>query len=212
MLSSACSIGARPWRQTSGYAEGASGGSARPAVFSLHFPGGAVRADARRHRAGCTISTERMDDAVGLIPLVGWLYLLYLYVQPGTAGPNKYGPDRRPMTPGVAWIGILDDASGESDTRIGCSCRFGAMPIFPAVRAGWNSGCGNWEGDLLHPALHHRLAMIGPAIMSSDPTIPAAPSSASVFLYLICPWSALHPGARSQPWVTATARYRTNRL
>ena len=28
-----------------------------------------------------------------LVPLLGALYLLYLYVQPGTAGPNAYGPD-----------------------------------------------------------------------------------------------------------------------
>lgn len=27
------------------------------------------------------------------IPLFGWAYLLYLYVQPGTAGPNRFGPD-----------------------------------------------------------------------------------------------------------------------
>lgn len=29
---------------------------------------------------------------VGLIPIVS-LYILYLYVQPGTRGPNRYGPD-----------------------------------------------------------------------------------------------------------------------
>jgi uncharacterized membrane protein YhaH (DUF805 family) len=29
---------------------------------------------------------------LGLIPLVG-LYLIYLYVQPGTPGPNRFGPD-----------------------------------------------------------------------------------------------------------------------
>jgi uncharacterized membrane protein YhaH (DUF805 family) len=28
-----------------------------------------------------------------LIPLFGWAYLLYLYVQPGMTGPNDYGPD-----------------------------------------------------------------------------------------------------------------------
>ncbi len=27
------------------------------------------------------------------IPLFGWVYLLYLYVQPGMDGPNEYGPD-----------------------------------------------------------------------------------------------------------------------
>lgn len=30
-----------------------------------------------------------------LIPLFGWAYLLYLYVQPGTPGPNPFGPDPR---------------------------------------------------------------------------------------------------------------------
>lgn len=29
---------------------------------------------------------------LGLIPLVGF-YLLYLYCQPGTVGPNRFGPD-----------------------------------------------------------------------------------------------------------------------
>lgn len=28
-----------------------------------------------------------------LIPLFGWAYLLYLYVQPGLTGPNAYGAD-----------------------------------------------------------------------------------------------------------------------
>ena len=30
---------------------------------------------------------------IGLIPLVGAIYLLVQYVQPGAAGPNQYGPD-----------------------------------------------------------------------------------------------------------------------
>jgi uncharacterized membrane protein YhaH (DUF805 family) len=30
---------------------------------------------------------------IGLIPLFGWIYLIYLYVQPGETGPNQYGPD-----------------------------------------------------------------------------------------------------------------------
>jgi uncharacterized membrane protein YhaH (DUF805 family) len=30
---------------------------------------------------------------IGLIPLIGWFYMLYLYVQPGMAGPNQYGAD-----------------------------------------------------------------------------------------------------------------------
>jgi uncharacterized membrane protein YhaH (DUF805 family) len=28
-----------------------------------------------------------------LIPLIGWLVLLYFYVTPGTPGPNRFGPD-----------------------------------------------------------------------------------------------------------------------
>lgn len=32
-----------------------------------------------------------------LIPFVGWLVLLYFYVQPGTPGPNRFGPD--PLDP-----------------------------------------------------------------------------------------------------------------
>jgi uncharacterized membrane protein YhaH (DUF805 family) len=30
---------------------------------------------------------------IGIIPLVGWIVLIYWYVQPGTAGTNEYGPD-----------------------------------------------------------------------------------------------------------------------
>jgi uncharacterized membrane protein YhaH (DUF805 family) len=36
----------------------------------------------------------------GLIPLFGWAYLLFLYVQPGTDGPNAYGPDPKAADPG----------------------------------------------------------------------------------------------------------------
>lgn len=30
---------------------------------------------------------------LNLVPLFGWAYLLYLYVQPGTTGANAHGPD-----------------------------------------------------------------------------------------------------------------------
>lgn len=30
---------------------------------------------------------------IGLIPFLGGLYLLFLFTQPGTAGPNRFGPD-----------------------------------------------------------------------------------------------------------------------
>lgn len=47
------------------------------------------------------VAVRRMHDIgksgwmvlIGLIPLFGWIYVLYLYVQPGVAGPNQYGAD-----------------------------------------------------------------------------------------------------------------------
>ena len=47
-----------------------------------------------------SVTVRRLHDVdksgwfilLGLIPLVGF-YLLYLYCQPGTAGPNRFGPD-----------------------------------------------------------------------------------------------------------------------
>ena len=30
---------------------------------------------------------------IGIIPIVGWIALIYFYVQPGTSGSNQYGPD-----------------------------------------------------------------------------------------------------------------------
>ena len=47
------------------------------------------------------VSVRRLHDVgksgwmllIGLIPLIGWIYLLVQYLQPGTAGPNAYGPD-----------------------------------------------------------------------------------------------------------------------
>jgi uncharacterized membrane protein YhaH (DUF805 family) len=38
-----------------------------------------------------------------VIPLFGWLYLLFLYVQPGDPGPNAYGPDPKGGGPGQAF-------------------------------------------------------------------------------------------------------------
>ena len=29
---------------------------------------------------------------IALIPIIGWLVLLFFYVTPGTPGPNRYGP------------------------------------------------------------------------------------------------------------------------
>jgi uncharacterized membrane protein YhaH (DUF805 family) len=49
---------------------------------------------------GLAVTVRRLHDVdksgwfilLGLIPLVGF-YLLYLYCQPGTPGPNRFGPD-----------------------------------------------------------------------------------------------------------------------
>jgi uncharacterized membrane protein YhaH (DUF805 family) len=49
---------------------------------------------------GLAVTVRRLHDddksgwfiLLGLIPLVGF-YLLYLYVIPGTTGPNRFGPD-----------------------------------------------------------------------------------------------------------------------
>ena len=38
-------------------------------------------------RTGCWI-------LLGLIPLVGWIILIIWYTARGTAGPNRFGPDR----------------------------------------------------------------------------------------------------------------------
>ena len=47
------------------------------------------------------IAARRLHDTdrsawwllIGIIPIVGWLILLYWYVQPGTVGSNQFGPD-----------------------------------------------------------------------------------------------------------------------
>lgn len=47
------------------------------------------------------ISARRMHDTnrtgwlqlLGLIPLLGWIFLIYVYVQKGTAGENRFGAD-----------------------------------------------------------------------------------------------------------------------
>ncbi len=47
------------------------------------------------------IAARRLHDTdrsawwllVGIIPIAGWLVLLYWYVQPGTVGSNQFGPD-----------------------------------------------------------------------------------------------------------------------
>ena len=47
------------------------------------------------------VSVRRLHDVgksgwmilIAIIPIIGWFYLLFLYLQPGTTGPNAYGPD-----------------------------------------------------------------------------------------------------------------------
>lgn len=47
------------------------------------------------------VAVRRMHDIgksgwmvlIGIIPLIGWIYVIYCYVQPGVSGPNQYGPD-----------------------------------------------------------------------------------------------------------------------
>ena len=47
------------------------------------------------------VAVRRMHDIgksgwlvlIGIIPIFGWAYVLYCYVQPGMTGPNQYGPD-----------------------------------------------------------------------------------------------------------------------
>ncbi len=47
------------------------------------------------------VAIRRMHDhdksgwwlLIGFVPVVGFLYLLYLFVIPGTAGDNNFGPD-----------------------------------------------------------------------------------------------------------------------
>jgi uncharacterized membrane protein YhaH (DUF805 family) len=49
---------------------------------------------------GLAVAVRRLHDLdqpgwillVALVPLLGTLYLIYLFVQPGTAGANRFGP------------------------------------------------------------------------------------------------------------------------
>lgn len=54
---------------------------------------------------------------IGLIPLIGWLVLLYFYVMPGTPGPNRFGPDPLGGTNGTGRRPNVWDADDESFTR-----------------------------------------------------------------------------------------------
>ncbi len=57
---------------------------------------------------GVALAFRRIHDTdrsawwllVGFIPIVGFLVVLYFYIQPGTPGPNRFGPD--PLVSGAA--------------------------------------------------------------------------------------------------------------
>jgi uncharacterized membrane protein YhaH (DUF805 family) len=50
---------------------------------------------------GCTLGAQRCRDfgwsgwsvLLCFVPLIGWVFALALLVVPGTAGPNRFGPD-----------------------------------------------------------------------------------------------------------------------
>lgn len=50
---------------------------------------------------GLAVAVRRLHDTgrsgwwllVALIPILGWIYIIYLYVIEGTQGPNEYGED-----------------------------------------------------------------------------------------------------------------------
>jgi uncharacterized membrane protein YhaH (DUF805 family) len=80
---------------STGYAEGGSVGfNMTGGLLSIVFALGTLVPN-------IAVAVRRLHDGgksgwfvlLGLIPLFGWLYLLFLYVQPGMTGPNAYGPD-----------------------------------------------------------------------------------------------------------------------
>ena len=50
---------------------------------------------------GICVGVRRLHDRdrsgwwllISLVPILGWIVLLVWYVQPGTPGPNRFGPD-----------------------------------------------------------------------------------------------------------------------
>jgi uncharacterized membrane protein YhaH (DUF805 family) len=86
-----------------GYADGGSVGfNMTGGILSILFAVGTLVPN-------IAVSVRRLHDSgksgwmflLVLIPLFGWLYLLFLYVQPGLAGPNAYGPDPKGGQAGV---------------------------------------------------------------------------------------------------------------
>ena len=86
-----------------GYAEGGSVGfNMTGGVLSILFALGTLVPN-------IAVSVRRLHDVgksgwmllLAFIPLFGWLYLLFLYVQPGIVGANTYGPDPKGGHAGV---------------------------------------------------------------------------------------------------------------
>ena len=84
-----------------GYAEGGSVGfNMSGGLLSLLFALAALV-------PSIAVSVRRLHDLgksgwmllVWLIPLFGWFYLLFLYLQPGLTGPNAYGADPKAPAP-----------------------------------------------------------------------------------------------------------------
>ncbi len=52
-----------------------------------------------------TVAVRRLHDTgrsgwwllIGLVPILGWIALLFFYVQPGNQGDNQYGSDPKEM-------------------------------------------------------------------------------------------------------------------
>ncbi len=89
-----------------GYAEGGSVGfNMTGGLLTMVFAIGALV-------PSIAVSVRRLHDIgksgwtllVGLIPFLGWLYLLFLYVQPGATGPNAYGADPKGTDPGKVFV------------------------------------------------------------------------------------------------------------
>ncbi len=89
-----------------GYAEGGSVGfNMKGGLLSLLF-GVATLVPS------VAVSVRRLHDVgksgwfllAWLIPLLGWFYLLFQYLQPGAAGPNAYGADPKGTDPGKVFV------------------------------------------------------------------------------------------------------------
>lgn len=87
---------------TSGYAEGGSVGfNLTGGLLTLLFALAVLVPN-------LAVTVRRLHDVgksgwmilIAFIPVIGWLYLLFLYVQPGVPGPNAYGPDPKGQAPG----------------------------------------------------------------------------------------------------------------